>query len=428
MLGVCMCIKKIFLITSLAAFNFDSYANLLDVGDQYVEINGRDIINNDINDNPYRLLSFYSGYMNSQYNTYDLATFGLELLNAESYLLEKLDDSEPWKRNLVLFFSSYVYYMYQLAYHEIGHGLRVRAHGKDFQLNTETDLRTFSKDENFWKYIARCIFQCSPSGSTVHYAATGSDKDKARETLIIAAGGMNHETYLAERISDAIWHQKLYGKLPIAAYLWARASTLLYTLSSSTSPGHDVNNMATAANTLKLNVSKGNFRTAYTLALIGGTSYSMLKSLTSRNPDIETVTFNDFRIPDIFPYVTSNGISYKFVSGYRISDVATINFGYERVMHGNKKSEFTVGARYDMRFVEFEGNVSFGAGSLSGDILASANVAEKLKLSVRFSSYAQKSLIGERHTRDYYDGTGTTKKLKSRTNMVSVGLSYVYGR
>ena len=118
----------------------------------------RYIVNNDSDETPDRFISFYSGYLTGQHNSYDLASFGIELLNAGDYFLKKFDD-RPLAKKLSMGLFSYIYYIYQLTFHEVGHGLRIRAHDRPYQLNLASDNRAFSKDESFWKYFFRCSSQ-----------------------------------------------------------------------------------------------------------------------------------------------------------------------------------------------------------------------------------------------------------------------------
>ena len=388
------------------------------------------IINNDSDENPDRFISLYSGYFTSQHNVHDLTTFGIELLNAGDCLLHKIEDN-PVLRNVGLGIFSYIYYVYQLTLHEVGHGLRIKAHKRDYQLNLASDNRKFSKDECFWKYFVRSLFNANLSGNTTYYPLKRDTKNLAKEKLIVAAGGINSETYLAERIANAIWEEQLHGNLPIAAYMWARLSPMLYTFNSSTSKGNDINNMVTSAETLGVNLDKSNLQTAYSLALIGGTAYSMICHLASNHDDIDTVTFHNFRIPDIFPYVTSYGLSYKFVSGYKISSDILFNFSYERIFKKNKKHEFSLGISGKFNVIDIGSNVYFGCSGFGFDATVSMKLTAKLNLNCRVASYPAKGLMGERHARYYYQSRGLTDdsdKQKTRNNMLSVGLSYWYGR
>ena len=74
----------------------------------------RYIVDNEGDENPDRTISFYSGYLQSHLNAYDLTSFGLELLNGGDYLLRKLD-AHPVAKKFGAGIFAYIYYVYQLA-------------------------------------------------------------------------------------------------------------------------------------------------------------------------------------------------------------------------------------------------------------------------------------------------------------------------
>lgn len=378
-----------------------------------------------------RWFSIHSGYFDSQYNNYDLATFGLELINGMDYVLTEFDDGSRWKNVACASICGYVYYMYQLAYHEIGHGLRGRAHKSNFQLFTAGDLEGSS---NFWGYYGKLMLQASFSGSTYTPSLlSNTEEDYNKEQTIISGAGINNEIYLSERIANEIWKGKIYGKTPAIAYLWGRLSPILYALDNSNTPGHDINNILNYYNLRGINVSRLNIQTAYTISAIGGTSLMVLKNLLGRSKyiDIEEQSFHGFRIPDIFPYLTSHGVSYKFVSGYKVSEEFRINVGYERVMHGNTKHEISVGGYFDRGDFAIEANTYFGGAGFSVEAGMSYKLTNRLKINCRVASYATESLIGERQAKELISGLNEAKNGYNRTkrnNLISIGLSYGYGK
>lgn len=383
-----------------------------------------------------RWFSVYSGYFGSQYNNYDLATFGIELLNGMDYMLTEFDDGSRWKNIACAGICGYIYYMYQLAYHEIGHGLRCRAHKSEFQLRTAGESGGYSKSENFFGYFGKLMITFSPCGSAWTHSLLESQnttEDYKKERTLVCGGGLNNEIYLSERIANEVWKGKVYGRTPSMAYLWCRLSPILYALDGSDSPGHDINNILEMYKLRGINVSKNNIQMAYTVSAIGGTALMVFKNLTGRSKyiDIEEQTFYNFRIPDVFPYLTSHGVSYKFVSGYKVSEEFRINVGYERVMHGNTRHEISVGGYVDMGDFAIEANTYFGGAGFSLEAGMSYKLSNRLKINCRVASYSTESLIGERQAKELITGLNESKNGYNRTkrnNMISIGLSYGYGK
>lgn len=389
----------------------------------YSYYNPKTIVDNSIEEDLERSISFCSGYLESQYNGYDLASFGIEMLNAGDYLLQKIDDDSRWKKALGTTLFCYLYYEYQLAFHEMGHGLRCRAMKRDFQFcTTKGQGGSFSKSENFWGYMLKSTFRLKTSGFTRSSDAFNNPKDD----LIVSAGGVNNETYLGERISNAIYNEKLYGKLPAFAYIYAKLSPLIYSLSNASPDdlSHDINNIVNKFKDLNINVSKSNIQTAYMVSMIGGTSLAIFKSITCGRRHIEPMQFYNFRVPDVFAYITSYGVSYKFLSGYTVFDGLKLNIGFERVMHGITKNEFSFGINGVIKNIEIESNIYLGCSGASFEIGVSGRLSRKLKANLRLASFSNKSLMGERHTKSFYASDKTTPQ--SRSNMISVGISYIY--
>lgn len=385
----------------------------------------RTIVDNSIEEDLDRSISLYSGYFESQYNNHDLASFGVEMLNAGDYLLQKIDDDSRWKNALGTTLFCYLYYQYQVAFHEMGHGLKCRAMKEDFQLcTTKRQGGSFSKSENFWGYMLKRTFSFQSGGFTRYANVLNNDKDD----LIVSAGGVNNETYLGERISNAIYNEKLYGRLPAAAYIWSKLSPLLYSLSNSSpdDSSHDINNIVNKFKALNINVSKSNIQMAYVVSMIGGTSLSIFRTMIDgyRHRHIEPMSFYNFRVPDIFAYITSYGVSYKFLSGYNVFDGLKLNVGFERVMHGITKNEFSFGVNGVIKNIEIESNIYLGCGGTSFEVGVSGRLSRKLKANLRLASFSNKSLMGERHTKSFYASDKTTPQ--SRSNMISVGISYMY--
>lgn len=101
--------------------------------------------------------AYISGHTNKQ-----LVSFNLEVLNTSDRILKYLKESTEYERGeiisvfLLLF---YVNYKAGVAFHEIGHGLRSKSFGLDYELiqNSTNVYNNFEKDENFLSFFNRII-------------------------------------------------------------------------------------------------------------------------------------------------------------------------------------------------------------------------------------------------------------------------------
>lgn len=381
----------------------------------------------------FRTVSLYSGYFSKPSSNGQLANFGLELIDAGDYFIDKIDNGNQSQKVIVGLGFSYLYYIFNVAYHEMGHGLRAKAFDLKYDLQTSNEKNSKGKNrENFFGYYLRSLVKFSLSGSTT---TEGNLNDY--EKLIISAGGVNNETYIAERISDRIARGKYSGGLlHKLAYYISKTGPMFYSYSNSNSPGNDINNIVTYYKNLGINLNKGNIKTAYTATLAGGVLISGIESYFSRRVDPESSMLSNIRTPDIFSYMTSYGVSYKFVSGYKLSELTDLKFGFEHIFKGNSKNEFSIGVikRFESQYLpEVSGMLYCGCNGMSVEGSAGFNLTSKLRLSCGGAIYSTRSLHGERMANDIYKNSERTisngdfnwkKNRKSRT--VWFGVSYVY--
>ncbi|GHT40918.1 hypothetical protein AGMMS49921_03100 [Endomicrobiia bacterium] len=144
---------------------------------------------------------------------------------------------------------------------------------------------------------------------------------------------MNNEIYLAERISDDIYtrntRNKEYRLLPYILYLNNRFSPIIYDKTAKEFGDDPFNIVNDFQEKGRLDFKKGVIKDAGGVKslFLSGTTYSPLYSFFTEKP----LKLYGFRIPDVFPYITTKGMSYKVVSGYEINKDLRLIFGFERV-------------------------------------------------------------------------------------------------
>ncbi|GHT41459.1 hypothetical protein AGMMS49921_04630 [Endomicrobiia bacterium] len=151
------------------------------------------------------------------------------------------------------------------------------------------------------------------------------DKSSACNGLIIsAAGGMNNEVQLAEKISNDIYSKKKKpGLFSYAMYLQNRLSPILYDYNAKEHGYNPLNIRYHFEQRGENNFKKGAISKAGWISLLlSTTTYSAFTD--------KPLQFHGFRIPDVFPYITTRGMSYEVVGGYEIHDNLNLIFGLER--------------------------------------------------------------------------------------------------
>jgi hypothetical protein len=367
-----------------------------------------------------------SGYFEGQYTNDQLALFGLEVLRAASRLENYVEN--PYAKVLCQALGYWVGVEFHLAFHEIGHGLRGKAFGYDYMMpgNGKEDAnnsRPFAKDENFFKFFVKKLVVLH-RGDPIRIQGRHSSSEK----FIEAAGGVNNNVYFAERLSDELYSKGNMSSIESFAYLYGKIYPAVYTSTSKrkndSTPGDPIqiedyyieNGISARKNDIVL--------AGIISTLASGTTYSIIKECLSFSEHFcaEPVDFYGFRVPDVFSYVTSKGISYKVVSGYKIREDLRLIFGLEQVVHGKSAAEVNLGLNktfgVDLNNTSCQIVTTFGKGF---NVEASCSIPVLDNVSVNFGggSYACKSLIGERHAKNMKDG-------KNRSNNVFVSLSYKY--
>ncbi|MDR1561083.1 MAG: hypothetical protein LBS23_01875 [Holosporaceae bacterium] len=383
-------------------------------------------------------ITISSGYFEKWYTNDQLAVFGSELLKAgrrlEKYTVDNSSvDTSEWLVWLPRILTMYLYKTFRNAYHEIGHGLKNRAYGADYALlKDDKTLTSFEKNENFFKYFVKKL------GSPRSRGACYASKELAdTEELVVSAGGMNNEIYLAERQAEDFHKNGSLGGVESFYYFYNRLSPVAYASKGKSEedrdkPDTDVGDdpIAIEGYYKKLGISarKSDIKSAGVISLLlSGMTYSILwgayKNL-STDGGYTPKPFNvwGIRIPDTFSYITSKGISYKVVSGYKMDENLNLIFGLETVLHGKSANEFSLG--FDKTFGESLHNISckvvttFGKG-FNVEASCSYPILECLSINFGGGSYSSKSLLGERHAKNMENGKG-------RSNNVFVSISFLY--
>lgn len=375
-------------------------------------------------------ITLSSAYFESQYTNKQLANLGLEAIRwmarLEDFLASNFDNEERnaarWcARALYILF---IHRAFNTAYHEIGHGLRAKAYGNDFQLTEHNDNGDFKKDQNFFKFFVKKM------GNFSRALCRYKKGLKDEEELVIAAGGMNNETYIAERISRD-FHDR--GRLSFAesfAYFYGKLSPVAYALSKNSKneeadalSGDDPVAVGGFYKRLGISATKNDIALGGLVStLLSGTTYSIIKSAFSPNEYATPISFYNFQAPDMFSYVTSKGISYRLTSAYKYQDDLKFLFGAEHVFHGKSTTEIHLGVDTTLDSSFYNTNLKVVTTFCNGfnlETACSVPVMDCLSINVEAGTYSCKSMLGERHSKNMKDGKG-------RSTDISVSISYRY--
>ncbi|MDR1267504.1 MAG: hypothetical protein LBJ70_03975 [Holosporales bacterium] len=344
-------------------------------------------------------LTFSSSYFTGQHTNWGLVTSGLEILRltvrAESYY----QITTPLSLLLWRLVSFWINFSFSTGYHEIGHGLRLRAFGYGYQLHPDArkDV-SFSKDENLFKFLFYRLFTLYPISSTAYdpqYTASPSPKIQC----LLSAGGMNNNVYFAERLSQEIYRRQSLSFSEGCVYTLSTLYGPIYKqLEKMGLQGGDPTKVGNAWKKLGVLATGRDIERGGLIAFaLSSTTYYMLYATWKSGEDVKPFHLWGFRPPDVFSYSTSKGVSYRLVSECRLSENSWVLFGGERVFHGTAATEFHVGVEKTLEILPCSWKTVFTFGE--GFDLESAlhiPIFDILVLKISGGIYASKSLLGER--------------------------------
>jgi hypothetical protein len=304
------------------------------------------------------------------------------------------------------------------------------------------DLSPFSKDENFFKYYLRNLANTKRAGceqspafsakmnAAVEFYRTGGGVTRQeaesvfKTKLIISAGGLNNNVYLAEVISDDLYRRREIHFLEGLTYVSNQLYAALYARGAK-EHGDDPYDVEMCWKVLYIPASKTDMQRAGVFSLLlSGTTYrtlySMWSSLLHTGRQAGPLSVYGFRVPDVFPYTTSKGMSCKVVSGYAVRDRISLIFGGEFVLYGKRAMEMNLGIEHDLGEVwhnlSYKGVLTFGKG-INAEVSAKIPVVDRVIVTVGGALYARDSLLGERNATDL-------RKERSGTIFASVSVNF----
>jgi hypothetical protein len=369
-------------------------------------------------------ISFNSAYLENLYTNKQLANFNLEFLRAGDRFLDYIHERSSLSLIIAFLILDHLNGRTDAALHEIGHGLRIKSYGVDFMLLEKEPTGLYKKDEDYFNFFLRSIFSfgrahCEADPNEFqnlkdYFTKSGKMSEYYNMHIVYCAGGINNNTYLAEKISDDIHFKDSSRRfLPYTQYIYnlvygARYDNIAkgggddpyYIILDFNSKGRD-------------DFKKGTIYNAGIKSLfLSATTYSFWYSLFTGKPMIKPF---GFRLPDVFPYITTKGMSYKVVSGYKVNETLNLIFGFESVFGREAATEINLGLNrqtYINNFpIIYKGIITFGQG-LDLETFALTPISKYFDIGLGVELYSVTSLMGQRHaSTNMKEGSGYSTNL-----------------
>jgi hypothetical protein len=241
--------------------------------------------------------------------------------------------------------------------------------------------------------------------------------------IIWSAGGINNNTYLAERISDDMYCKNSSGRLlPYLSFVSNMLYGAIYDKSAKKSGDDPYNIIHFFQKKGRTDFKKGVICDAGIRSLfLSGTTYSLFYSLFTNEPMIKPL---GFRIPDVFPYITTKGMSYKVVSGYEVNKNLNLIFGFESVFTEEPTTEYSLGINHAVKIarklsMSYKTIATFGQ-ELDLEASCSVPLSEYLSVGVGCEVCSVKNLQGQRHA------TSNMKNGECHNSNIFAFMSYRY--
>jgi hypothetical protein len=371
--------------------------------------------------------SISSAYFENNYaNNVDYAQFTIDAHSASGrlamYGYDKFADvlNRPWSRvAYVGATGSLTGFMgVGLSYHEWGHASRIVALG-----GTATMSKCLGEGcpapRDFFGYAASQFytFEGGSVRSSGRIDQANASSGRAWEN-IITGGGVNNDELVADKYAEQHFLNgsgHLFG---------SSAGNLSIALYSPKGPNGDVGRAAAhyRATGVDKQITERDLININKLSLISGANVTTARALyefaVNGNYTTKPWTINGFLIPNQYNYLSSRGITRKWVSGYEWDESTKILGSYEYVVRGDSFHEPGIGIYKN--FGDWDALVKVSGKTVSWanvETAFSKRLNKNWKLTATAYVWDSRSLLGERNS----------LKLKDdKTRQGSVGAAYEY--
>ena len=368
---------------------------------------------------------FVNDYANNMY----YVQFDLDLITASSrlslYGYEKFSDHINGKFSRIAYYLGAHVLMEStgifLSYHEWGHADRTVAMGGTARMsNCYSDNKWCSAPRNFLGYTGSQFFHSDGGGQVLSSGKLSGNSESGRAYLSIVDGaGVNNAMLIAEKQGEQHFlrgHASVFGQLimgdqfSIANYGPPKTGDLAGVASNYRSTGVDTQ------------IQEHDLRVINNKSLLSGQTVNAIKATYDFVVDgkvyAKPLTYGGFWVPNQYNYITSRGITRKWVSGYEWNDSTKLLGSYEYVVRGDSFHEPGIGIYKN--FGDWDALVKVSGKSVKWANLETAfskRINKNWKYFATAYVWDSRSLLGERNSLKLKD---------NKTSQASVGVAYEY--
>ena len=291
------------------------------------------------------------------------------------------------------------------ALHEQSHGSRFAAMGLKYEFEGGKDsffpfyIDHFGKDDTYTQVTGS---NWIPDKNNEINVRTGTGTGLTPYgNLLASAAGVNAEVAYSAYLQDQIYFNGGHLSHGIGMIL-GKMSTERY--GKGDEAGNDINDIKNLYAARNIDIDEDDMDQAnYIAVLLSSSTWRYLMGIydyaQTGNTTLDSWEYYGFRLPDFSSYITSQGLSLKMDTAYRVHEDFVMTLGVEHVYKGDSATEYTVGARYDMPVMKgmfVKGYAIMGYGKGYG-LESELNVTDSFSLFAGAHYDELDSLNGERY-------------------------------
>ena len=370
--------------------------------------------------------SISSAYFTKDYaNNIDYAQFAIDVETASGrlalYGYNKYADvlNGPVSRVLYILGSTALMGITGISttYHEWGHASRAAAMGSSSKLYNCNDSDSCTAPRDFFGYAASQLFNFRCGATWVEQDLTANSSSGRAKRVIMQGAGVNNSSLTADIQAEKYF---VRGSDNVFSLLFSSGNQAI----SGYGLGGDMGNVAESYRTtgVDASITASDLRNINQISFLSGSVANLFMGLydygKTGNTQVKPWTVGGFLVPNQFNYLSSRGITRKWVSGYEWDETTKILGSYEYVVRGDSFAEPGLGIYKN--FGGWDALVKVSGKTMDWANLETAfskRLNKNWKLTATAYVWDSRSLLGERNSLKLSD---------NKTSQASIGVAYEY--
>ena len=303
------------------------------------------------------------------------------------------------------------------TYHEWGHASRAAAMGSSSKLYNCIDSDSCTAPRDFFGYAASQLFNFRCGATLVEQDLTANSSSGRAKRVIMQGAGVNNSSLTADIQAEKYF---VRGSDNVFSLLFSSGNQAI----SGYGLGGDMGNVAESYRTtgVDASITASDLRNINQISFLSGSVANLFMGLydygKTGNTQVKPWTVGGFLVPNQYNYISSRGITRKWVSGYEWDETTKILGSYEYVVRGDSFAEPGLGVYKN--FGGWDALVKVSGKTMDWANLETAfsmRMNKNWKLTATAYVWDSRSLLGERNSLKLSD---------NKTSQASIGVAYEY--